>query len=420
MADATDPPASDVGEGLREVSPDGIETDFPEGFIDGIASRNIALSPMVGLGGSAGSISALQEFFAAMPSDSGMVFVVILHLAPDHVSNRLDYPEIVADAERALSQLSVAQREVSARGRNFIARTVPYRSTDDRIAGVVFTFLDITSRKQNEEELRRSEERFRGMVDAIPQLAWVARPDGFIQWYNRNWYKYTGTTPDAVIGWGWQSVHDPKCIPEVLNRWNHSIRTGERFEMLFPIRGADGSFRTFLILALPVATRADGALFVLNRSESLIDITVKSTLYSFVAHLENFDVAITLDPENRRVESTAFHANLSEVKTGIADRDHNMSVWLQTNEFPQAVFELRAVDRSPNGALTARGRFQLHGQAHDIQFPVTVAFNRGLATIDGTATLNTQDFGLPIIRYWVLSVDPVVQIHFHLQGSLTR
>ncbi len=174
------------------------------------------------------------------------------------------------------------------------------------------------------------------------------------------------------------------------------------------------------MLALPLATRANGALFVMDRAESYVDIAVKSTLDSFVARLEDFDVAITLDPENWRVESTAFHANLSAVKTGRADRDHNMSVWLQTNEFPQVVFELRAVDRSPNGALTARGRFQLHGQLHEIRFPVTVSVNRGLTTIDGTATLDTQDFGLPIIRFWVLTVDPMVHVHFHLQGSVTR
>ena len=174
------------------------------------------------------------------------------------------------------------------------------------------------------------------------------------------------------------------------------------------------------ILALPLATRANGAQFVMDRAESHVDIAVKSTLSSFVARLEDFDVAITLDPESGRVESTAFHADLSAVKTGRADRDHNMSEWLQTNVFPHVVFELRAVDRGPNGALIAHGQFQLHGQVHEISFPLTVLVNRGLTTIDGTATLDTQVFGLPIIRFWVLTVDPVVHVHFHLQGSQTR
>jgi polyisoprenoid-binding protein YceI len=174
------------------------------------------------------------------------------------------------------------------------------------------------------------------------------------------------------------------------------------------------------ILALPLATRANGALFVMDRAESHVDIAVKSTLYSLVARLERFDVEIRIDPESKLIESTAFRADLSALKTGISARDHNMNVWFQANEFPQVVFELKGVDRGPNGAMTARGRFQLHGQARDISFPVTVSVTRGLTVIDGTATLDTQDFGLPIIRYWVLTVDPVVQVQFHLQGSLAR
>jgi len=204
------------------------------------------------------------------------------------------------------------------------------------------------------------------------------------------------------------------------SRLAHVDRCALRKPKMTILRTSGARLLAAAILALPLVTKADGALFVLDRSESHVVIAVKSTLYSFAAHLEEFDIAIRLDPESGRVESTAFHADLSAVKTGIADRDHNMSVWLQTNKFPQVIFELIAVDRSANGALTARGQFQLHGQAHAISFPLTVTVNRGLATIDGTATLNTQDFGLPIIRYWVLSVDPVLQIHFHLQGSLTR
>ena len=174
------------------------------------------------------------------------------------------------------------------------------------------------------------------------------------------------------------------------------------------------------ILALPLAVRANGAPLVLDRAESHVDVAVKSTLVSFVARLEVFEVAIALDPESGRVESTMFHAGLTAVKTGRGDRDHNMSVWLQASEFPQVVFELKGMDSGPNGALTARGRLQLHGQQHDLRFPVTVTVSRGLTTIDGTATLDTRDFGLPIIRYWLLTVDPVVHVHFHLQGSLTR
>jgi PAS domain S-box-containing protein len=97
-----------------------------------------------------------------------------------------------------------------------------------------------------------SERQFRDLADSMPQLAWMARADGWVFWFNKGWHEYTGTTPAEMQGWGWQSVHDPAALPKVLERWRRSIATGERFEMVFPLRGADGSFRSFLTRITPV------------------------------------------------------------------------------------------------------------------------------------------------------------------------
>ena len=53
-------------------------------------------------------------------------------------------------------------------------------------------------------------------------------------------------------GWGWTSFHDPKVLPQVQERWQHSLTTGEPFNMEFPVRGADGRFRTFLTRVMPL------------------------------------------------------------------------------------------------------------------------------------------------------------------------
>jgi len=115
--------------------------------------------------------------------------------------------------------------------------------------------IDITQRRQAEEALRESEAQFRTLANAIPQLCWMANGDGWIFWYNERWYQYTGTTPEQMKGWGWQSVHDPAVLPGVLDRWHASIATGEPFDMVFPLRGADGVFRPFLTRMMPVRDR---------------------------------------------------------------------------------------------------------------------------------------------------------------------
>ena len=71
---------------VRDLSPDHSEIELAALIDDAVPTRGYQMLPMVGLGGSAGSIQALQTFFRAMPPDSGLVFVVILHLSSEHES----------------------------------------------------------------------------------------------------------------------------------------------------------------------------------------------------------------------------------------------------------------------------------------------------------------------------------------------
>jgi len=114
---------------------------------------------------------------------------------------------------------------------------------------------DITECKQTELALLQSEEQFRTLADGIPHLCWMANTDGWIFWYNQRWYEFTGTTPEQMEGWGWQSVHDPERLPQVLEQWKVSISSGDAFEMVFPLRSSDGVFRTFLTRVIPVCDR---------------------------------------------------------------------------------------------------------------------------------------------------------------------
>lgn len=95
--------------------------------------------------------------------------------------------------------------------------------------------------------------QFKAVANSMPNLAWMADADGWLTWYNDRWYEYTGTTPDQMAGWGWQSAHHPDILPEMLRRWTAALKSGEPFEMNFPLRrGSDGSYRTFMTRAEPL------------------------------------------------------------------------------------------------------------------------------------------------------------------------
>ena len=129
----------------------------------------------------------------------------------------------------------------------------------------------LTERNTLVNALQESEERFHTMANAIPQLAWISRPDGYICWFNERWYSYTGTTPEQMEGWGWQIVHDPEVLPKVLEQWKASILTGQMFDMELPLRGTDGIFRSFLTRILPLKDAAGNILWWFGTSTDVTE-----------------------------------------------------------------------------------------------------------------------------------------------------
>ncbi len=124
-----------------------------------------------------------------------------------------------------------------------------FRNLNDRLDALA---SEVRRRQRAEEALAESEAQFHSLAESIPNLCWIANADGWIFWYNQRWYEYTGTTPEEMEGWGWQKVHDPAMLPAVLERWRGSIGTGRPFEMVFPLRRADGVYGEFLTRVVPI------------------------------------------------------------------------------------------------------------------------------------------------------------------------
>jgi PAS domain S-box-containing protein len=148
-----------------------------------------------------------------------------------------------SDADERLTQALAAQVGTAYENATLLNATRRHAAELER---------ESTERYRIIESLRVSEDQFRIMVDSIPQIAWMAHADGFIFWYNQRWYQYTGMTPEQMKGWDWQSVHDPAVLPKVMKRWKGAVAAGQPFEMEFPLRGADGRFRTFLTRIQPL------------------------------------------------------------------------------------------------------------------------------------------------------------------------
>ncbi|WP_176556376.1 response regulator [Rubellimicrobium rubrum] len=111
-------------------------------------------------------------------------------------------------------------------------------------------------RRRAEEALRDREEEFRAFAENLPQLTWMADPDGSITWFNRRWYDYTGTTADQMQGWGWRTVHHRDHAARAEESYRAALEAGTVWEETFPLRGHDGRYRWFLSRAVPITDEA--------------------------------------------------------------------------------------------------------------------------------------------------------------------
>jgi len=178
--------------------------------------------------------------------------------------------------------------------------------------------------------------------------------------------------------------------------------------------------RVVSILALIVGVAGAGAAerpLLLDLTRSRVEVVVKATVDSFTGRLTRYSPAVLVD-EGGRIVSARLAFHFRDVATGKDKRDTAMHTWQQTETFPDGEFVLASLAPAPDGSYTASGRLTLHGVMRELQFPVTVLRDGGLLAIDGDATVDVREFGLPVIRmFGLLKVDPRVHVRFHLQGT---
>jgi PAS domain S-box-containing protein len=93
---------------------------------------------------------------------------------------------------------------------------------------------------------------FERLIDSVPSLIHTSRPDGYLDYFNQRWLQYLGLALDDLLGWKWRGAIHPEDVEAIVDRWRHSIASGETFLHEARVRRADGDYRWMLHHKAPV------------------------------------------------------------------------------------------------------------------------------------------------------------------------
>jgi PAS domain S-box-containing protein len=135
---------------------------------------------------------------------------------------------------------------------------VPILNEDGSIREWVGTCTDIHDRKQAEDAIKQSEERYRSLTLAISQIVWITDAEGRCQ-DTPSLRAYTGQTEAEVVGFGWLDAIHPDDRERTNQVWMEAVQTKTLFEIEYRIRGADGNYRYFQARGVPILNE-DGSI----------------------------------------------------------------------------------------------------------------------------------------------------------------
>ena len=194
-----------------------------------------------------------QEIFNLLPTDVGRPL--------SDITSRITYDRLLADATQVLDHLHTIEREVRTHeGRLHLMRILPYRTLEDRIEGVVITFVDVTTLRQAEADTFASDQRLRLLIETAPDYAIFTMDDeGHIDSWNIGAQRMWGYKAENIVGKHFAELFTPEDraagVPSaVLDRVR---RSGRHFQERYH-RREDGT--TFYASGVTTRLGSDGTL----------------------------------------------------------------------------------------------------------------------------------------------------------------
>jgi len=225
------------------------------------------------------------------------------------------------------------------RDRSFVAHNSdgePYR-----LAGVA---EDITDRKQTEVALQKSEQRYRDLAEAMPQVVWLMDKTGAMQYFNRQWYDYTGLSEAESLGFGGITSIHPDDRSRTMQVWTRAIATGESDTVEYRLRRFDGSYRWFISRGIPLR---DSAGEITSWIGTITDIDHQKQL------LQREQIARETAEQANRLKDE-FLAVLSHELRSPLNPILGWAKLLQTREFNPTVFKKAVETIERNAKLQAQ------------------------------------------------------------------
>jgi len=128
----------------------------------------------------------------------------------------------------------------------------PSHDPEGNIAGVALIAVDVTDRQNSAEAVRRSEERYRSLVQAGAQVVWVTTPTGQIAEDSPEWRWITGQSLEEYLGNGWLDAIHPEDRERVEREWRECVGAGKVFDSRYRVRTKTGSYRHYDVRAVPI------------------------------------------------------------------------------------------------------------------------------------------------------------------------